>query len=228
MQLIFVRHGQPRWAVDGLTQSDPRLTEQGRRQAELAAERLAALDPPLTEILVSPAVRSQETAAPLAAATGLTPVTVDGLAEIRMPRWDGKLEEEVQRLFRESRHRSPDEWWDGIPGGESFRDFHERITTTLASELGARGLRRDDEGRIHLWHVDQPDHRIAVVAHGGTNSVSLGWLLDLEPAPWEWERFVLGHCSLAQLRSVELAGRHAFSLRTFNDQEHIPSELRSR
>ena len=228
MELIFVRHGEPAWAIDGITQSDPGLTKRGHDQALHTAERLAELDPPIDEILVSPARRSQETAAPLIAATGLAPITVDGLAEIKMPNWDGRLEEEVQEVFRDARQRSPEEWWDGISGGESFRDFHERVTSTLSVELGRRGLRRDGGGRIHLWHVDQPDQRIAVVAHGGTNSVSLGWLLDLEPTPWEWERFVLGHCSLARLRSVELAGAHAFSLRAFNDREHLRYDLRTR
>ncbi|MDH3500372.1 MAG: histidine phosphatase family protein, partial [Acidimicrobiia bacterium] len=199
MEIFFVRHGEPQWAVDAVTQTDPHLTERGHAQATITAARLAALDPPLTEILVSPATRSQETAVPLAASTALEPVTVAGLAEIRMPRWEGRLEDEVQRVYRAARHRSPDEWWDGLPGGESFRNFHERVTSTLATELRHRGVRPDDYGRTHLWHVEKPDQRIAVVAHGGTNSVSLGWLLDLEPTPWEWERFVLGHCSLARL-----------------------------
>jgi len=186
------------------------------------------MDPPLSEILVSPALRSQQTAEPIVEATGLDPVTVDGLLEIQMPRWDGIPEEEVQRAFREARHRTPEEWWQGLPGGESFRDFHDRITSTLTRELGKRGLRRDDGGRSHLWHLEPSDHRIAIVAHGGTNSVSLGWLLDLEPAPWEWERFVLGHCSLAELRSIDIAGGSTFSLRTFNDREHLAADLRTR
>ena len=228
MQLIFVRHGEPAWGVDGLTQTDPHLTDRGHEQAALTARRLAKLDPPIDEILVSPAIRSQETAAPLAAATGLRPTTVDGLVEMRMPDWEGRLEDEVRKTFRDACQRSPQEWWDGIAGGESFRDFHERVTSTLSVELGRRGLQADDEGRIHLWNVDQPDQRFAIVAHAGTNSVSLGWLLDLEPAPWEWERFVLGHCSIATIHSVELAGAHAFSLRTFNDREHLPEDLRTR
>ncbi|MFV9673288.1 MAG: histidine phosphatase family protein, partial [Acidimicrobiia bacterium] len=33
MELIFIRHGQPAWSVEGLTQPDPFLTETGRKQA---------------------------------------------------------------------------------------------------------------------------------------------------------------------------------------------------
>jgi probable phosphoglycerate mutase len=228
MELIFIRHGEPAWAIDGITQSNPHLTARGRAQAALTAAHLASLDPPLTEIIVSPATRSQETAAPLVAASGLPTTTIDDLTEIRMPRWDGRLESDIQRLYKEARHRSPEEWWDGLPGGESFRAFHERVTATLESALRDRGLRRDREGRTHLWDLGDQDQRIAIVAHGGTNSVSLGWLLDLEPTPWEWERFVLGHCSLARVKAVPLAGSWAFSLREFNDREHLPVELRTR
>ena len=228
MELIFVRHGEPEWAIDGITQTDPHLTPRGRAQAERTAQRLASLDALPTEVLVSPALRSQETAAPIVAALESAATTLDGLVEIRMPRWDGRLEEDVRTIYREARHRPPEEWWDGLPGGESFRAFHERVTATLATALVARGLRPDGDGRSHLWHVAEPDQRIVVVAHGGTNSVCLGWLLDLEPTPWEWERFVLGHCSLARVKAIPLAGSSVFSLREFNDREHLPKELRTR
>ena len=161
-------------------------------------------------------------------ASGLDPVTVDGLLEIQMPDWDGRPGEEVERIFREARQRTPQQWWDGLAGGESFGHFHDRVAATTAEELEARGVRRDDAGRLHLWHVKDTGSRIAIVAHAGTNSVALGWLLDVAPAPWEWERFVLGHCSLARVKSVGIAGANAFSLRSFNDQEHLPENLRTR
>ncbi|RPI24472.1 MAG: histidine phosphatase family protein, partial [Actinobacteria bacterium] len=108
MELIFIRHGQPAWSVDGWSQIDPHLTELGHRQAELAAARLAA-GRPLTELLASPANRAQETALPIAADTGLALATVDDITEIRMPDWSGELEETVQRIFASSRHRNPDD-----------------------------------------------------------------------------------------------------------------------
>jgi len=59
---------------------DAHLTERGRRQAQAAAERLAGA--PIDALYVSPLHRAQETAEPLGKATGVTPVTIDGLAEI--------------------------------------------------------------------------------------------------------------------------------------------------
>jgi probable phosphoglycerate mutase len=228
MELIFLRHGQPRWSIAGIGQPNPHLTELGLHQANLAATRLAGIEPQLTEILVSPAIRAQETAAPLHDATGIGLETIDDLVEMKMPSWDGVPESEVVAVFKQARHRPPDEWWDGLSGGESFRDFHDRITATMASILASRGTRPDAQGRPYLWHVEQPEQRVAIVAHGGTNAVAIGWLLGSDPTPWEWERFILGHASIARLRAIPLAGEHVFSMRAFNDREHLRPEDRTR
>ena len=228
MELLFIRHGQPAWGVDGLSQVDPALTPLGRLQAERVAERLAADERGFAEIIVSPALRARQTAEPLVHLTGLTPLTVAALTEIQMPDWSGTPEQEVQRIFQVSRSRPPEDWWEGLGDGESFRDFHNRITGAMADILGQRSVRPDSSGHPHLWHVETDPQRIVVVAHGGTNAVALGFLLGLDPTPWEWERFVLGHASIARVRAVSLAGGHVFSLRAFNDQEHLSNEMRSR
>jgi probable phosphoglycerate mutase len=228
MELIFLRHGEPAWAVDGIGRSDPHLTERGHRQAVLAAERLAGEEDAIAEILVSPAVRAQQTADPLVELAGIQPTTIDDIIEIQNPSWEGTPEENIQQIFREARGRPPQEWWDGLPGGESFRDFHARITKAFDQLLAARSVVPDPSGRPHLWHVDTDPQRIVIVAHGGTNSVALTHLLSVEPTPWEWERFVLGHASLATVKAIPLAGEHVFTLRTFNDREHLPRELRTR
>jgi broad specificity phosphatase PhoE len=227
MELLFVRHGQPAWSVDGLSQTDPHLTELGRRQADLAAARIADYDRPLSELIVSPATRSQETAMPIADKTGLTIKTVDDIVEVRMPDWTGELEERVQQIFAQARHRPPEQWWEGLEGGESFRDFHERITRSITTELAERGV-HPDRDQEYLWTVEDPDQRVGVVAHGGTNAVAIGFLLGADPTPWEWERFILGHASFARMRAVPIAGGYAWSLRTFNDREHLPFDARTR
>jgi len=227
MDIVFIRHGQPQWAVDGLSQPDPFLTDLGHEQALLAAKRIANEPRPVTELIASPATRAQQTAAPIGEETGLEVQTGDDLTEVRMPDCEGVTEEKVVEIFKTSRHRSPEQWWEGLPGGESFRDFHNRVTTALDDLLGARGIFRDPDDQ-QLWHMDEDPGRIVVVAHGGTNSVSLTHLLGVPPAPWEWERLVLFHASFARIKLIPLAGGFVPSLRTFNDQDHIPLELRSR
>jgi probable phosphoglycerate mutase len=227
MDIVFIRHGQPQWAVDGISQTDPYLTELGHEQAGFSAARIAKADPQATELVVSPAVRAQQTAQPISDAADLDMVTIHDLTEVKMPDWTGVTEEAVINIFKTTKHRSPEEWWDGLDGGESFREFHDRVTTCLDNLLAERGVTRDEDDPS-LWHSSSEDARIVIVAHGGTNSVCLTHLLGVPPSPWEWEKFVLFHASFARVKVLPLAGAHVMSLRTFNDQDHIPMTHRSR
>lgn len=228
MELIFVRHGQPAWSADGFSQPDPPLTARGHEQASLVAERLADSHLHLTEVLVSPLRRARQTATPLAELAGVPITVVEELEEIHMPDWSGRREEDVQHVFEAARNRPPEEWWHGLDGGESFHDFHDRVSTAILDILAERGVAVHPSGNHHLWEVNGDDRRIAIVAHAGTNTTLLSFLLGIDPTPWEWERFVLGHGSIARLRTLPLAGAHVFSLRAFNDREHLPEGLRTR
>ena len=92
--------------------------------AEAAAGALA--ERRFDALYVSPLRRAQETCAPLARATGLAPVTLDGLAEIGIE-LAGLSQAEVDSYFRQASRRRLRDHWQGWPGGESFRDFRERL-----------------------------------------------------------------------------------------------------
>jgi broad specificity phosphatase PhoE len=225
MEVVFIRHGQPEWDREGLSVDNPPLTELGHRQAEVMADYVASLE--IDELLVSPLVRAQQTAAPLVERTGLEPTTLPWLAEIGAPVWNGIPTEVVQQVFAEERRRSVEELWNGLPGGESFRDFHIRIVTGLRSMLDGVGALQVSEAPP-LWKLEQPARRIVVVAHAGTNATAVGHLLGIPPVPWEWERFVSFHASLSVLRPLEINGDHAFSLFRFSDVDHLSPDLRTR
>lgn len=222
MELIFVRHGQPGWDRDGRAVADPDLTDLGRAQADHVGRLLA--DTRIDELLVSPLRRAQQTAAPLVEATGLTPTTLDWLAEISAPDWDGTPTEEVERIFRENRDRSVDELWDGLPGGESFRDFHVRITTGLEGLLRDRGA-ATARATPPQWHLPTDERRVVIVAHAGTNATAIGHLLGVAPVPWEWERFALRHASISTLVPLPICGAHAYRLEGLSDVGHLPATL---
>jgi probable phosphoglycerate mutase len=218
MELVLVRHAQPEWNRGQVAQVDPRLTDLGQRQAERLAAVLSG--EPFDEVLVSTARRARRTAAPvLETVTAETVTERAWLHEIHMPAaWQDSPAEEVGRRLADARGRPRSHWWDGMPGGESFRDFHARVTLGLTNELAEVGVTRDAE---HLWSVPDHPRRTLVVAHAGTNSVVLGHLLGLEPEPWEWERFSSAHASITVLRAVPIAGRHIFSLERFSDVAHL-------
>jgi len=222
MELLLVRHAQPEWDRDDVSYVDPGLTRRGLEQADLLANRL--LHERFDVLLVSTARRAQQTARPVRDRCPDVPTEDRAwMHEIHMPsHWDGTPAQEVNRTLREAQHRPRDLWWEGLPGGETFRDFHARVTIGLDAELGALGVRRRDD---RLWDVpaDAPD--LLLVAHAGTNSVVLGHLLGLDPEPWEWERFASDHASVTRLRATPIAGAHIFSLQGFSDVAHLPSSL---
>jgi broad specificity phosphatase PhoE len=225
MELLLIRHGQPAWSKDGRSVDDPDLTELGHIQATRVADRLAGLQ--VDHLFVSPLRRAHQTVAPLAEGLGMEPVQLDWLAEISAPRFEGTPIEQVERVFADSRARPIEEHWDGIPGGESFTDFHARVTgglDALLGDLGAAPMRVDPR----LWDFEPSDKRIVVVAHAGTNSVALGHLLGITPVPWEWERFVSFHASISTVQPLAVGGAQAFSLQRFADVAHLPSDIQTR
>lgn len=222
MELVLVRHGQPEWSVDGASVSDPRLTDLGRAQAQLVAEHLGGEH--FDHVLVSPLRRARETAEPIVDALDTAPQVLDWMAEITNPAWDDEPVEVVERIFAETRARTVDELWEGLDGGESFHDFHDRVSTGLTGHLAALGARLGHD-HPRLWEIDDPNRRMLYVAHGGTDAVMIGLLLGIPPVPWEWERFVSYHASVTMVESVELAGAHAFTLRRLSDLSHLPPEL---
>ncbi len=222
MDILLVRHAQPEWDRDDVSVVDPGLTHTGREQATLLAERM--LHERIDLLLVSTARRAQETARPVRdRQSGVPTEDRAWLHEIRMPEhWDGTPADEVNRALSEARQRPRDLWWEGMPGGESFRDFHARVTIGLSAELEGLGIVRGSGG---LWEVPADVPELTLVAHAGTNSVVLGHLLGLEPEPWEWERFASDHASVTRLRTTRIASGHIFSLQGFSDVSHLPSAL---
>jgi probable phosphoglycerate mutase len=217
--VVLLRHGEPDWSPGGgRSVNDPALTPFGRAQARAAAERLAKQK--IDAIYVSPYRRARETAQPLAEATGLEPVVVEGLAEIGVA-LRGLTQEDVDRYFVEATRRPLSEHWQGWPGAESFRDFHARVTAALSDVLGRHGLAPRREHDFTVWHGEATPN-LVVVAHGGTNAVALAHLLDLAPVPWEWLRFEseLAAFSVIQARPLGPEGR-VWSLQNFNEVDHL-------
>jgi len=224
VEIVLVRHGEPEWVRDGLSIDDPPLTVRGRRQAELLAGWFAA--EAFDEVYVSPMVRARQTAAPILERLGREEVVADWLEEIRNPIWHGTPAEKAEEAFRENRARPSQEQWDGLPGGESVRDFVSRIRNNAALFLAERGIEPIGT-TLPVWRIAGPARRILLVAHAGTNSILIGHLLGLDPTPWEWDRFVLGHTSTSRVLALPVGDGHTFSLTRLADVEHLPRELRT-
>jgi len=224
-EIVFVRHGEPEWVRNGTNVDDPPLTGRGHQQVERLAGILAGEH--FDEILVSPLVRARQTAAPLLQRLGRPEVLAPWLAEIRNPVWHGTPAERAEEAFRADRAKPAHLRWEGLDGGESVRDFVNRIHEGAGLFLAERGIdrARDD---LPVWRIDEPGRRILLVAHAGTNAVAIGHLLGLEPVPWEWERFVLGHASVSRVEALATGDGFTFSLTRLGDVEHLNSDQRTR
>ena len=92
--------------------------------------------------------------------------------------------------------------------------------------LAERGIEPAHE-TLPVWRVSNPELRILLVAHAGTNTVTICHLLGLTPVPWEWDRFILGHASLTRVVSMPTGEGWCFGLSRLSDVEHLPSDLRT-
>jgi probable phosphoglycerate mutase len=155
LTFLFVRHGETAWNREGRIQGqrDSALTARGLAQARAAAARVARERP--DALYSSDLGRAVETARHVSEATGLDATLDAGLRERKYGIFEGKTWPEIEREHPEefARHaaRDPEH---RVPGGESPRQFRERVLHTLDR------IARESGGE-----------RIAIVAHGGVLDV---------------------------------------------------------
>jgi probable phosphoglycerate mutase len=130
-EVILVRHGSAikenvaELQFGDLILANPPLSPQGVDQAHAVAARLAS--EAIVQIFVTPLQRTQQTAAPLEALTGLKAAVVPELREAYMGDWEldfyaraANNDPLMQRMFVE-------ESWEVIPNAERMIEFSERV-----------------------------------------------------------------------------------------------------
>lgn len=207
-EVMLLRHGASMPYVQGGQfpmldgQGDPPLSAEGIHQAHLSAERLAT--EAIEAIYVTSMQRTHQTAAPLAAALGLTPFVEPDLREVALGEWEGGL----IRLHAAQGHplyqRVRDEQrWDVIPGAESNAELTARCITAL-DRIADR-----HEGQLVLCTV-----------HGGVIAALLAHITGSAA-------FAFGgsdNCAISQV--VRTDGN--WVLRRYNDSSHIWPRLEHR
>jgi broad specificity phosphatase PhoE len=135
LRLVLVRHGQTTANAEGILDTRPPgqpLTEEGHRQADELAQRLA--DEPVVAVYASHALRTQQTARPVAARHGLTAQTLAGVHEVFVGDLEGRQTPEAHRTLHELYHA----WHSGDleaarPGGESGKHVLDRYLADVAA-----------------------------------------------------------------------------------------------
>ncbi len=199
--VLLVRHGEsapahpdrPFALRDG--HGDPELDPVGVAQAEALAQRLGAER--IDAIYVTSLRRTQETAAPLAARLGITPIVEADLREVFLGEWEGGAlraraaagDPIFRAIFEQER-------WDVIPGAEPLEAFDARLQ---------RGL-----DRIVAAHADE---RVVAVVHGGVIGQLLHRVTGSRP-------FAFAGADNASISEIIVSPERTV-LRRYNDTNHL-------
>jgi probable phosphoglycerate mutase len=163
---IVARHGETFWNLEGRIQGhlDSPLTAAGRAQAQALGARLAGER--IDALYSSDLGRARETAAPIAAATGVAPTFAASLRERTYGVFESLTWNEIEARYpgEYARLATRDPAY-AVPEGESAIAFRERLLATFA-ELAER----------------HRGARVAIVTHGGALGmlyrVATGMALD--------------------------------------------------
>ncbi len=178
--VLLVRHGQTPTTGQVLPgrAKGLHLGDVGRAQAERAAERIVGLNK-VKAVYASPMERTQETAAPIAKATGCRIRTRDGLNECDFGQWTGKKLADLNKL---PEWRTVQSYPSGFrfPKGESFPEMQTRITGALNDIVAAH-----------------PGEVVVAVSHADTIKAAIasamGTHLD------QFQRIVVSPCSISAI-----------------------------
>ncbi len=190
--------GEPFPLADG--HGDPGLAELGFAQADDAGRRLAEEHRngvPIAAVYVTSLHRTVQTAAPLVAATGITPIVEADLREVFLGEWEGgefrqRMADADPLALAAMEHGE----WGHVPGAESSAELAARCMNAL--------------NRIADRHVDE---RVVCVVHGGVIAAVISTITGSN------QNHFLGvdNCSVSSAVRTPMGWR----VRSFNDTSHL-------
>ena len=199
MDLYLVRHGESDIPVDSV-QHDYPLSALGQEQARRLGERFRGLT--IDHLITTPYRRTQQTAAAIAATTGVQVIEEPGLGAIDA----GEL---MRVPFSQRKERWPEFYARPISpmldyehfGGEGPRAFFERVTGAFVERVWER-----------YW---QEQVTVVVVCHAETINALLHHILGM---PYEgWMMFSIDHTSVTLIDVRHNRPR----VRYVNDASHL-------
>ena len=223
MKLLLIRHGDPDYTRDS-------LTEKGCREPRLLADRLAGLD--IKACYVSPLGRAKDTAAYTLQeikrrGKEILPVECDWLREFApvIDRPDAPGQKRIawdwlpQDWLAEGRFLDCRKWYEpeAMAKGK-VREEYEWVTGSFDRLLADHGYRRD--GRVYRAERVNND-TILLFAHFGVTCVLLGHLLNISPMAL-WHGFCAAPTSVTTVITEERRkGIAYFRVNGFGDISHL-------
>lgn len=220
MKLLIIRHGDPDYSIDS-------LTEKGRREAELLKNRLVKQD--IKDFYCSPLGRAKATAAPTLSAFGKEAEIFPWLEEFsgyivdpktgnkRIP-WDLMPE----YWTNEPKFFDKDKWLDtSLMSSGNVKEKYTEAVEGIDLLLQKYGYLR--EGNLYRVENESTD-TIALFCHFGIECVLLSHILNISPVSL-WHGFVALTSSVTTLITEEREqGKAYFRCCGFSDISHLYAE----
>ena len=217
MKIIFIRHGEPDYVNDS-------LTENGFKEAESLAKRISKLD--VKQFYCSPLGRAQKTAEPTLKLMGRTAITYDWLMEfpghIVLPEngkkcipWDLLPE----YWTKQKQYYDKDEWFN-VPLMQTgnVKEVYDDVCKNLDKLIAEYGYVRD--GNLYRVEKESRD-TIVIFCHFGIECVMLSHILGLSPLVL-WQGFVALPSSVTTIITEEREEKTAyFRCNGFGDVSHL-------
>lgn len=217
MKIIFIRHGDPDYEKDS-------LTEKGFREAELLRRRVETWN--VRDFYCSPLGRAQKTAKPFLESMNRKATICTWLKEFFVPVKDADTGKDripwdfMPGYFtKEELLYDKDKWFDApIMQTGDVKMEYIKVCKEFDKLLKKYGYVRD--GR--LYRVEKHnDDTIVFICHLGVSFVLVSHLLGI-PAPLLWQGFFMPPTSLIILDSEERTPKETFfRCQTFGDTRHL-------
>lgn len=218
MKIIFIRHGDPDYVNDT-------LTEKGKREAELLSERVRKWE--VKDFYCSPLGRAKDTAAYSLQKMGREAKVYDWLREFYYPvkdpvtgndriAWDFMPEYWTEQPLLYDK----DHWTEAevMQTGSELLQAHKDVCEGIDEILKEHGYERE---RNYYRVTQANEDTIVFFCHLGVSFVMLSHLLGIA-APVLWQQFFVAPTAVTMLCSEErIKGKAAFRVKYFGDTSHL-------
>lgn len=218
MRLLIIRHGDPDYEKDS-------LTEKGWREAELLSERMAKQE--IRDFYVSTLGRAKDTASLTLQKLGRTAEECLWLREFapRIMRPDVKEHDSIawdwlpQDWMQESKFFDRNAWWDTDAfRGSRVKEEYDWVISNFDALLAKYGYERDGE----YYRAVRPNRdTIAFFCHFGLECVLLSHLMGVSPMIL-WHQTCAAPTSVTEVYTEERReGIANFRISRFGDVSHL-------
>ena len=218
MRLLIVRHGDPDYSIDS-------LTEKGWKEAEYLSERLSKLD--VKDFYVSPLGRAKDTASFTLKKMNRTAVECDWLREFDVLIDRPDVTDRQKRLWdwlpqdwtQDERFYQYDHWYENERLQQSdAKGYYNYVTGKFDKLLAEHGYVREG----HYYRVEKPNEDTLVFfCHFGLECVLLAHLIGASPMVL-WHGFCAAPSSVTTVNTEERReGIASFRISAFGDVSHL-------